>query len=733
MYLLRTCGPCRQNIIFFYNLFYFSDASTQTPSSLTASSPRKLALKRKLKIIEQKVRRSNLPPTDSPLPQISSQDVANFFAANYSPEIANFINMQMSLLQKNPKGARYSNEYKQFALTLYFLGPKSYKFLAKTFRLPGKATLINITKKWPINPGLNEFIFYCLENQVKTMDEKSKDCTICIDEMSLHTNIMYTMSSDEIVGFHQTINKKAFMPGNNALVLMLRGINFNWKQPLSYFFVNSTCPVEDLKTIVTESIKRLHLIGLRVRLVISDQGSNFVKLTKVLGVSIETPYFLVDSSKVFYMFDVPHLLKNTRNNFFKYHFLINNNKTSKKYLNIFYTKDKLQSYRLAPKLTDAHLNPTNFQKMKVKFASQIFSATLAAALNTYISFGALESDAMHTADFIDKMDKMFDIFNSSSFKAKFFNRPFMGAEFQNEFLNEMSQLFEKLKVVDGTGKEIKVKFIYGWRLAISTFRSLWHDLKSTGVNYIFTRRLNQDCLENFFGKIRQQNGNCQNPTPIQFCRTFKKMFALQYFDQSEGTNCVEEFDQILTHLTPERIKTYEISFNQPTNFDKIILDTRDYRQLNVAQKNAFFYVGGYFIKKCLAKHSCEICEEYSKQTQELSEDTIYTSFRAYQNAANDIFGNLRSPDKAFFEYFGSCEKIFVDNFKTLAILPNVGIKIRDIILSLPFPHPCKKFPKTYFASLFVRTRIFYTLKFLNRDLLKTKSRKPRKLNILQHL
>lgn len=300
----------------------------------------------------------------------------------------------------------------------------------------------------------------------------------------------------------------------------------------------------------------------------------------------------------------------------------------------------------------------------------------------------------------------------------------------------MSELFQNIQVKNPqTQKNITVKFLNGWRLTISSFLSLFNDLKSQNINYIFTRRLNQDCLENFFGKIRQHNGNCRNPTPIQFVRTFKKMFSLQYFDVSEGSNCVEEFDQILTRLTPEKIKSFEIVCNSKTDFDKIILTGSDYRYLDFQQKNSFYYVGGYFIKKCFEKHTCKTCGLYARGNKTLSEESIYMHLRAYQNLENDAFGNLKSPETSFFQFLGACEKVFVENFKNLCILPNVGIRLREIILNIPFAHPCTSFPKQYFASLFVRTRIFYTLKFLNRDVLKAakSGKKCQKLLILKHL
>jgi hypothetical protein len=67
-----------------------------------------------------------------------------------------------------------------------------------------------------------------------------------------------------------------------------------------------------------------------------------------------------------------------------------------------------------------------------------------------------------------------------------------------------------------------------------------------------TIRLNQDPLENFFGCIRQQGGNCDTPTTIQFTRAFRKLFYDNYLSPS-NTNCAADLDAMLFNAkTPER-------------------------------------------------------------------------------------------------------------------------------------------------------------------------------------
>lgn len=604
------------------------------------------------------------------------------------------------------------------------------------FRLPSRSTLQKITASWYIRGGFNTFLFEALKLKVSMLNEINRDCTLCIDEMSLKSNLFYNLSKDEIIGFHETPSEKTYHLAQNVLVLMARGIHVNWKQPLAYFFVKSSCPVNDLKNIIFETLKRLRDIGLNVISIISDHGSNFFKLIKELGVSVEKPFFICENMKIFYMVDVPHLLKSTRNNFFKYTFKFDGGITNKKYLEEFYTSDKEEKFRLAPKLSSIHIFPNNFQKMKVKYAAQVFSATVCAGMNAYISFNKLPSAASKTVEFIEKMDNLFDLLNSSTFQgAKSFNRHFMGTEVQTKYLKDMLVFFESLIILKGDQNVTKrMKFNFGWRLSISAFLGMWDMLKSKNIHRVHTRRLNQDCLENFFGKIRQQSGNCRNPTPIQFQRAFKKMFGLSYLSNSEGTNCLDEFDKILSNITPDVIEKCHVLISGESNFKALKVGTRDYTNLEISEKNGFIYVAGYFLKKVLDKHQCPSCLEFAKEQTELNEANIYTFFRAYPNANNDTFGNLKMPNMVFVNYINAMEKSFCELFPNIAIKEGVGHNIKDALLKIEFHKPCEEFPMDYLISLFVRVRIYYTIKFFNQNnkTSDTKKKPSIKLTILKH-
>jgi len=83
--------------------------------------------------------------------------------------------------------------------------------------------------------------------------------------------------------------------------------------------------------------------------------------------------------------------------------------------------------------------------MRVKLAAQVFSKSVAAGMFTYLALEKLPLEANFTIQFISKMDKLFDIFNSSNIpNDKSYRRPFKNTELQRDHLNMMLSFFEKL-------------------------------------------------------------------------------------------------------------------------------------------------------------------------------------------------------------------------------------------------------------------------------------------------
>ncbi len=134
-------------------------------------------------------------------------------------------------------------------------------------------------------------------------------------------------------------------------------------------------------------------------------------------------------------------------------------------------------------------------------------------------------------------------------------------------------------------------------------------MKEESLDFLLTRRLNQDPLENFFGTIRQQGGNSDTPTPLQFTRAFKKLFFDHYQILPSG-NCSEDFDSMLTGMNNQKDDNIPKEHNGQPESAMFEVDVKDYKtclESNLIGMNAITYVSGYLLKKCFSKHSCDIC------------------------------------------------------------------------------------------------------------------------------
>ena len=68
----------------------------------------------------------------------------------------------------------------------------------------------------------------------------------------------------------------------------------------------------------------------------------------------------------------------------------------------FTSKIKKQSYRCAPKLTDAHIYSHSFQKIKVSLSVQVLSRAVESGMRTQVRLSVLPSEAQGTIETIEK-------------------------------------------------------------------------------------------------------------------------------------------------------------------------------------------------------------------------------------------------------------------------------------------------------------------------------------------
>lgn len=133
---------------------------------------------------------------------------------------------------RKPKGRRYNNHSRKFALGAYLAGPAAYRFVRSSniIQLPSKMTINRWNSNIYMKPGLNTEILNRLKSRTENFTKKEKAVTICIDGMSIRPELTYNAKKDTFVGFPDNGKIKKYENNNplvlatEAVVLMVSGI-----------------------------------------------------------------------------------------------------------------------------------------------------------------------------------------------------------------------------------------------------------------------------------------------------------------------------------------------------------------------------------------------------------------------------------------------------------------------------------------------------------------------------
>jgi len=184
---------------------------------------------------------------------------------------------------------------------------------------------------------------------------------------------------------------------------MIKFIYLNFKFPVCYFFTTGNEAATALAPVVIRVVTQL--INLRIRGMVCDAPAKHRNFFRLLGATVEEPSVFINGKKIDVFLDPPHGMKVLRNCLMTHVFLRGDRAIKTEHVNTFYWWDLKFPARLAPKLTDVHLQPkTSRQKMDCELAYQLLSGRFAAGLYAYVGFGQLPADAEETANFISHVD-----------------------------------------------------------------------------------------------------------------------------------------------------------------------------------------------------------------------------------------------------------------------------------------------------------------------------------------
>ncbi|KAL0820225.1 hypothetical protein ABMA28_006146 [Loxostege sticticalis] len=550
--------------------------------------------------------------------------------------------------KKKEKGRRFTLDEKIAALSVYKQSPKAYRYLRKIFILPSEQTLCKVIQRSNLKPGINKNIFEQLKKKAETMKTEEKLCILLFDEVSLKPFITYQERKDHITGLVDNGAKREKEFADHAQVFMIRGLIKNYKQPVSYSFSSSATKGPELARQVKEVVTEIQRAGLIVVASVCDQGTNNRQALKILinesrgiflrrGEEYKENIILINDQEIVPLYDPPHLLKGMRNN------LINKNliyvkegvaQTAKwTHLDLLHKENPgYKGIRLIPKLSENHINPIKMNKMKVKFASQLFSRTVASNMGYLADKKILPIECKETADFLLFMDEIFDSVNGSFGKNKN-AKPLLGPVTPNSAHHqtwaEGIAIFKSMKFVTSSGKKETVPTIDNWVWTLEGIKVLLQKVMSKyGVTSVWLRHLNQDPLENFFGAVRSHG--CRNTNPT--CDQFESAYATLLINNlssvhAQGKNCEMDFcNSLHNFIIDDAAKapatcTFDAEIFE---FQHTPIEDKEQDPRIIAP---IMYMSGYFVKKSKTKiyKKCSLCASNLSSQNEIE----YIKYREY--------------------------------------------------------------------------------------------------------
>ena len=735
----------------------WSDVPTDVPivEDKTDYATKLLGRKRKIDALRKQISRLQ---TGSKKNLSAKQEIENIkkSASKYLNDKQQiFFSKQLDLsLVKSAKGRRWSAADKSNALSLYHASPKAYRLLQKQFVLPSANTLRKVMRGINIYPGFPENIVQAFKLKVDQMTEVEKECCLVFDEIALKKQLNYNVEKDFIEGledFGEIIDKSQnsqSSPADHAVVFMARGLIHRWKQPFGYMVTSNTVKAGDLKPLVFEALDTLKSIGLKVRALICDQGSNNCSMLSSLNVCPETPYFFKETDKYYVFYDPPHLIKNVRNNLLKYSFNLNEGSAKWKDIEEFYEVDKKFPYRMAPKLTEHHIHLPAFGKLKVSRAVQVLSHSVAAGINFLVQYGLLPKTSLATSKFVSTFDKLFNVFNADGVASSAeFSHPITPTSSHFAFLESTATWIKSLTYGNDKFKKeaTKLPCMSGWLVNINALSCLVSDLipnpEQGPIKYLLTSRVNQDCIENLFSQIRGKGIHATNPDTQEFRYYLRQIMVDSMLLVNEGSNCKEDLDSFLLNLTAPQSSSVKPtaafpSADIPNEPSHVIALIKTCRIQDVIQaENTIAYIAGYVLKK-IESIICENCISVLKHNG--NGPDRHLSFIACKQFENCTHGGLKKPSFLLTECIGLFEMIFQNNFDKLLKQKNIRQSLREKMLDQLDASSkklkglkCSCDTPVFAANVFISIRICHELDLKNQAM--KEIAKKRKINHVRHM
>jgi hypothetical protein len=592
-----------------------------------------------------------------------------------------------------PQGRRYTDEIKEFAVTLYFYSPKAYKYVRSMIPLPNPSLVRKWSSSIKCDPGFIKEAFTSLSNQIHASPD-NKDCCLVIDAMSIRKQTLWNSEKEQYSGFvdrgDEIPNVKSDVLASEALVFLLVGARSHWKCPIGYFLVDKIS-AKDQAMLVSKSLEMAAKAGLKVWSVTADGTAVNLRTFEILGCKLSGTYDEMKTSfkhpktgeDVYIILDPCHMLKLTRNALGHLGSFIecDGNPIKWHYIEELHELQQQEGLNLANKLSMNHLN---YQKheMNVRLAAQTLSSSVANAIK-FLDVSTKHPsfrDSEGTVKFIHTIDRLFDMLNSRNPFGKGFKTPLrlQSKDTWQEIFSTTAKYLLSLKTntlpTQLLSTTARKTFIIGFVACIKSTISMADQMLGAPTNpfkYLLTYKFSQDHIELLFSCIRARGGWNNNPNCLQFKYALRKMLMRNAITASKNANCVDftgcnsitPLFHVRKHKAPANKENEDESTSDEINAMCRHLDQSGYREFT---SNMLFYIAGYIVSKLLDNLPCSICKRsiLPLPNQIPANGHDYTSSLYHEAGKASSFtsfinqGGLQIPSGSVFQIIQYCEHLF---------------------------------------------------------------------------
>ena len=243
---------------------------------------------------------------------------------------------------KNSKSIRWHPLIIKWRIALRAKSSSAYNLIRESgfLKIPHVRTLDKYTNFTDVKAGFNEKVLQFIHDDIKLdkLPDHEKNIAILFDEIKLKSGLAFSRRTGKLLGYadlgtfqnelkdferkcstSENTSKISESLATHMLVLMARGLFSNLHVPVAYF-PSRTANSHELSAVLWEGVETLESMGFKVRAFVSDGASANRKFYRSHATADQSSpcYYTTNrcrpDQKIYFICDVPHLLKTTRNN-----------------------------------------------------------------------------------------------------------------------------------------------------------------------------------------------------------------------------------------------------------------------------------------------------------------------------------------------------------------------------------------------------------------------------------